>query len=117
MGAAAPVSHLNTAGAAWKQQVAFFYKNYISKVVFYSHELKLKTVFKQFSSNLNLKFLSETLSTEVFCFMKKVNLSYCFKTHLTVEPRLTTTLIINTVISLLWPLIFVPEKRKTIIFS
>jgi hypothetical protein len=29
--------------------------------LFYSYELKLTTVFQQFSSNLNLEFLSETL--------------------------------------------------------
>jgi hypothetical protein len=40
----------------------FFYKNYTSKAVRYSDELKLRTVFKQFNSNENLKFLSETLS-------------------------------------------------------
>ena len=42
-------------------QVAFFYKNYTSKVMRSSHELRLRTVFKQFSSNLNLKILSEML--------------------------------------------------------
>jgi hypothetical protein len=36
-----------------------FYQNCTSNVVRFSHELKLKTVFKEFSSYL--KFLSETL--------------------------------------------------------
>ena len=52
-GAAAPRC-LNSAGAARGQQVAFFYQNCTSNVVRFSHELKLKTVFKQFSSYLNM---------------------------------------------------------------
>ena len=41
--------------------LALVYKNYTSKVVRYWYEIHLESVFKQVSSNFNLKFLSETL--------------------------------------------------------
>jgi hypothetical protein len=60
-GAATPIAQ--TVGGGGSRLLAFFTKQLSSKVVRYSHEMKLSTVFKQFSSNLNLKFLVTKISS------------------------------------------------------
>jgi hypothetical protein len=54
------------------QQVALVLQDYTSKVMTFSHELQFKTIFKQFSSNLNGEFLSETLPRFSLLLLKEL---------------------------------------------